>query len=267
MNQIETHTTSLNAQLTFQAHQHAFTQWIRHPDDDSLPNGISAQRMNTYRNLIFNNIESFIEHTYPITKALLPKELWRDLVNEFFQYGQCNSPYYYDISLHFKEFLEQDIAHGESSEDSSQLNPRGNIYSDYPWLRELMQFEWMELYIEMAEVEWHLDRTDLQLKTTCWILAYQYPVHTWSIQTTVDDIHVQPSCLLVYRDENFLTQVYPIHPLWAFIIDSLQTQASIQRSELEQQLEQATQIPTSEIQAVLNQLCAWLQTINLLHHP
>ena len=250
--------------LSFQSHQLAFTQWIRHPNDTTRPNGISAQRMNTYRDLIFNNIESFIEHTYPITQALLPKELWRDLIHAFVQYGQCDSPYYYDISLHFKEFLEHDIFTTESSEDSSPLNHLKHIHSDYPWLRELLQYEWMELYVEMAEVEWLNDSTDLQLKTTCWILAYQFPVHTWSVNTTVDNIQGQPSCLLVFRDQNFFTHVYPIHPLWALIIDILQTQQTIQFDAMQQQVQQATQLPAIETQEVLIHLLAWLKTLNLV---
>lgn len=257
--------TALNtASLDFQSHQRAFTQWIRHPDDDSLPNEISAQRMNTYRDLIFNNIESFVEHTYPIAKALLPNKLWRELIEAFFQYGQCDSPYYYDISLHFKDFVDQDALNSESPEDSSPLNHLKEIHSDYPWLRELMQYEWMELYVEMAEVEWLNDSADLQLKTTCWILAYQYPVHTWSVNTTADEIQVQPSCLLVFRDQNFLTHVYPIHPLWAFIIDTLQTQKTIQLDALQEQVQQTTQLPTIEVQEVLNHLLTWMQTLNLL---
>lgn len=257
--------TDLNAPLLpFQSHQRAFTQWIRHPDDDALPNGISAQRMNTYRDLIFNNIASFVEHTYPIAKALLPSELWDDLINAFFQYGQCNSPYYYDISLHFKDFLEEDSFNRESSKKSIHLNHLKNIHSDYPWLRELIQYEWMELYVEMAEVDWQEDRTDLQLKTTCWILAYQYPVHTWSIHTPVNDIQVQSSCLLVFRDQQFLTHVYPIHPMWAFIIDTMQTQEAIQLGELKERLLQATQLPATEVQEVMNHLFIWLRSVNLL---
>ncbi len=250
--------------LNFQSHQHAFTQWIRHPDEAPLPIGISSQRMNTYRNLIFNNIESFVEHTFPIAKALLPNELWRSLIDEFFQYGQCDSPYYYDISLHFKEFLEQDIFDSESSTDSSPLNHLKNLHSDYPWLRELMQYEWMELYVEMAEVEWQNDNPDLQLKTTCWILAYQYPVHTWAVNTTADEIQVQPSCLLVFRDQKFMTHVYPIHPMWAFIIDTLQTQEMIRIDALKDHVQQTTQLPAAEVHEVLNNVFAWLQTIDLL---
>lgn len=250
--------------LNFQSHQHAFTQWIRHPDEASLPNGISSQRMNTYRNLIFNNIESFVEHTYPITQALLPNELWRDVIKAFFQHGQCDSPYYYDISLHFKEFLEQDLFNDESSTNSSPLNHLKNIHSDYPWLRELMQYEWMELYVEMAEVDWKNDNAELQLKTTCWILAYQYPVHTWSENTTVNDIQALPTCLLVFRDQNFLTQIYPIHPLWAFVIDTLQTQEVIQLDALQKQLQQTTHLPVSEVKDTLDNLFAWLQTLDLL---
>lgn len=261
MNNIELN----NNPLPFQKHQLAFTQWIRHPDNDALPNGISAQRMNTYRDLIFNNIESFVEHTYPITKALLPNELWRDLIEAFFKYGQCDSPYYYDISLHFKEFLELDTFNGESSIDYSHLNHLKNIHSDHPWLRELMQYEWMELYVEMAEVDWQNDSADFQLKTTCWILAYQYPVHTWSIHTTANDIQAQPTCLLVYRDENFLTHIYPLHPLWAFIIDTLQTQEAIQLNVLQEQLEQTTQLPAAEVKEVLDNVLSWLKSLNLIH--
>lgn len=260
MTTTETH-TSLRP---FQAHQRAFTQWIRHPDETALPCDISAKRMNTYRDLIFNNISSFIEHTYPVTQALLPSEIWQNLIDEFFQYGQCDSPYYYDISMHFKDFLDQNIFNHESSETHTLLHPFKDIHNEYPWLRELLQYEWMQLYVEMAEIEWHPDRNELQLKTTCWVLAYQYPVQTWSVDTMKQDLHAQPTCLLVYRDENFLTQVYPIHPLWALIIDTLQTHASIQRSELEQQLQQATQLPTAQITEMLNQVCTWLKTINLL---
>ncbi len=252
------------ASLPFQKHQLAFTHWIRHPDKDALPNDISAQRMNTYRNLIFNNIESFVEHTYPITQALLPNALWRDLIENFFQCGQCDSPYYYDISLHFKEFLERDISNEASPKHTIHLNPIKNIHSNYPWLRELMQYEWMELYVEMAEVDWRNDCADLQLKTTCWILAYQYPVHTWSENTTNDDIQVQPTCLLVYRDENFLIHVYPLHPLWAFIVETLQTSGAIQLNVLQEQLEHTTQLPASEVQEVLTNVFAWLKSLNLL---
>ncbi|GAC1371989.1 MAG: hypothetical protein NVS3B3_05460 [Aquirhabdus sp.] len=265
MNSIEPNSAPLN----FQSHQLAFTHWIRHPDHASLPNGISLQRMNTYRNLIFNNIESFVEHTYPITKAFLPNALWRDLIEAFFQYGQCDSPYYYDISLHFKEFLEQDAfnresVNGETSEDSSHLNHLKNIHTDYPWLRELMQYEWMQLYVEMAETEWRKDCADLQLKTICWILAYQYPVHTWSVNTTANDIQAQPTCLLVFRDKNFLTQIYPMHPLWAFIINTLQTQETTRLATLQEQLQQTTHLPVAEVHEVLNNVFAWLQTLNLL---
>lgn len=257
--------TELNpASLDFQSHQLAFTQWIRHPDADSLPNGISAQRMNTYRNLIFNNIESFVEHTYPIAKALLPKEVWKNWIDGFFQYGQCDSPYYYDISLHFKEFLDQEIFNGESPKDSNPLQHLKNTHTDYPWLRELMQYEWMELYVEMAEVDWRNDSANLQLKTTCWILAYQYPVHTWSVNTTLNDIQMQPSCLLVFRDQKFLTHVYPIHPMLAFIIDTLQTQEAIQLEALQEHVQQTTQLPAIEVREVLDSLLAWLRSLNLL---
>ena len=258
--------------INFQTHQRAFTQWIRHPDHAPLPQDVSAQRMQIYRDLIFNNISSFIEHTYPVTQALLPAEIWNALVEQFFQLGQCDSPYYYDISMHFKDFVDQENFHSIAS-------PQG-LHQDYPWLRELMQYEWMELYVDMAEVTWlneqssessELDPQQLRsahsftLKTTCWLLAYQYPVHTWSTATTLTDIQHAPTCLLIYRNQNDDIQIHPLHPLWAFLIEKIQQQQTTQFNVLASQLQAITQLTQEMIDETIINLLSWLKTLTLLH--
>jgi hypothetical protein len=270
------------SQLTdaFQKHQLAFTDWIRHPDNAPAPNSISTQRLNIYRELIFNNISSFIEHTYPVTQALLPAEIWRNLIDAFFQYGQCDSPYYYDISMHFKDFLDQDLSKILiTSNGASSLTSVENLHQNHPWLRELMQYEWMELYVDMAEVTWLDDHSSeavnvdlhqltaysFKLKTTCWILAYQYPVHTWSTATCLVDIQPSPTCLLIYRDQNFDLKIHTLHPLWAFFIDTLQSQEITNFSSLTALLQENTQLAQEMIDETLINVLNWLKTLTLLH--
>ncbi len=264
----------------FQQHQLAFTDWIRHGGSAREPNNISKARLNIYRELIFNNISSFIEQTYPITQALLPSEIWHNLIDLFFQYGQCDSPYYYDISLHFKDFLDQDTAKTPiQNAEASYHVFLPNIHHDYPWLRELMQYEWMELFVDMAEVTWLDDpspevmnvdlhqRTSQQflLKTTSWVLGYQYPVHTWSTSMSLADIQLMPSCLLIFRDQNYTIQVHSLHPLWALFIDTLQSQEMVNFRSLTELIQQNTQLDQSVIDETLIHILTWLKKLTLLH--
>lgn len=275
-----THSNTSPMIESFQNHQLAFTRWIRHPDSAPAPNNISTHRLNIYRELIFNNISSFIEHTYPVSQALLPDEVWLNLIDAFFKSGQCDSPYYYDISMHFKDFLEQDLSKVlEINNDTSSLSCLENLHQDYPWLRELMQYEWMELYVDMADVTWLDDHTSealdvdlhslnqqkFQLKTTCWILAYQYPVHTWSTATSIADIQLTPTCLLIYRDQNFDLKIHPLHPLWAFFIDTLQSQEMTDFKSLAVLLQENTQLVQDVIDETLINVLTWLNNLTLLH--
>jgi hypothetical protein len=273
------HLPDISQKDHFQHHQQAFTHWIRHPDHAPLPNHVSAQRMTIYRELVFNNISSFIEHTYPVTQALLPSELWQGLIDVFFQNGQFDSQYYYDISLHFKDFLDQDLSKIVAQTNEPTLASLQSLHEDYPWLRELMQYEWMELYVDMADVTWlddsstspYLDHEQLipthsfTLKTTCWLLAYQYPVHTWSTRTSLAEIELTPTCLLIYRDQHYDIQVHSLHPLWAYCIETMQSLELTDFSNLSLQLQETTQLAKEMIDETLINLLSWLKTLTLLH--
>jgi hypothetical protein len=262
----------------FQTHQLAFTHWIRHPNNAPLPNRVSAQRMMIYRELVFNNISSFIEHTYPVTQALLPPEIWQSLIDAFFQHGQCNSPYYYDISLHFKDFLDQNLSNPQALNNEKNIVSLQSLHENFPWLRELIQYEWMELYVDMIDVMWLGDSVtsydidhelftsehSLTLKTTCWLLAYQYPVHTWTTSTSLREIQSTPTCLLIYRDQRYEIQIHTLHPLWAFFIETMQSQEISDFSTLTLQLQKTTQLTKDVIDETLINLLNWLKKLTLL---
>jgi len=78
--------------------QQQFCDWIRDPDLE-LPQALPAERMHIYRDLLFNNVCSFIDLVYPVARAMLPELKWQQLLSEFFQKAQCRSPLYNDISL------------------------------------------------------------------------------------------------------------------------------------------------------------------------
>ncbi|WP_162818050.1 HvfC family RiPP maturation protein [Aquirhabdus parva] len=275
----------------FQQHQRAFTQWIRHPNTAPIPDQIESRRMQTYRDLIFNNVSSFIEHTYPITQAMLPSETWAMLIDNFFKYGQCDSPYYYDISLHFREFLNQEPQEEfknkgvEDTEYKKTSNLIQQTHHCYPWLKELLQYEWMALYVDMTETLW-LDDTfgskpvpeptllkfkmlnkdiPITLKTTCWVLAYQYPVHTWSQDNAPARPEIAPTCLLIFRNQDFQMRVFSLHPLWAYLIELIQTKTACTIHHLIQQLSIATQYTEKASRTEVKALIKWLLSINLFH--
>ena len=277
--------------VDFQQHQRAFTHWIRHPHTAPIPDQIEYRRMQTYRDLIFNNVRSFIEHTYPIAQAMLPSEVWDMLIDGFFKYGQCDSPYYYDISLHFREFLDQapqkelenKDAEGTVCQRASDLIQQ--THQRYPWLRELLHYEWMALYVDMAETLWLDDAlgskiipkpnplkfktlnkdVPITLKTTCWVLAYQYPVHTWSQDNAQARPEIAPTCLLIFRNQDFQMRVFSLHPLWAYLIELIQTETACTIHHLIQQLSIATQYTEKASSKQVKALIKWLLSINLLH--
>ena len=61
--------------------------------------------MHIYRDLLFNNVCSFIDFSLSRGSVMLPELKWQELLSEFFQKAQCRSPLYNDISLEFREYL------------------------------------------------------------------------------------------------------------------------------------------------------------------
>jgi len=241
----------------FQETQRAFTHWIRHPDQTATPDGIASERMQVYHELIFHNIQSFIEHTYPVTQAMLPGEVWQRLVRTFYQTAQCDSPFYYDIPLQFREWLDQTTSDAIIT-----------LHHDYPWLRELLHYEWLELYVDMAETSWTIHPAcaddHVRLTTSCWVLAYHYPVHTWTADHTPDHPAPAPVCLVIYRDEDDQSHVNVVSPIMALVIDALSPDQPIRRETLIQQLSQATQSNHNDAAESVQSILDWLQERRLL---
>ena len=71
----------------FQQYQFAFAGHIRNPRQNKRPQGVPAQRMKVYNDLLYNNLESFLLACFPVLRTVLGKRKWAKLVRDFFRYS------------------------------------------------------------------------------------------------------------------------------------------------------------------------------------
>lgn len=231
--------------------QQAFCAWIRDPRSD-LPAEFVTERMQVYRTLLFNNVSSFINLVYPIARTLLSETKWQSLLQDFFQNAQNQSPFYNDISLQFREYLDE------------QQHP---VLQEYPWLAELLQFEWLELYLDTVEIEEKTfsPASAWQLNTHIWILVYQYPVYLWT--TEQQYFEHSPSAVMVWRNHHYQVCVEPLSPLFACLIEQLNLKA-LTEQELKQLI--YTTVPDlseQEVEQQLKLLSERFTELDLLYIP
>jgi len=182
----------------FVRQQYAFAAHIRNPEQFPRPEGIEARRMAVYRELFYNNVESFIANTYPVLRQIMVEEHWHAMVQDYFANHLAQTPLFPEMPREFLKYLEQ--------ERKPQLD-------DPPFLIELAHYEWVELALSLFD-----DKTDnTKIDSTgdllegvpvvsplAWILSYHFPVHKISptFQPRQADT-VNPTYLVVYRDKAF----------------------------------------------------------------
>ncbi len=157
----------------FQQLQREMTDWLREPAHKPAPD-VEPRRLAIYRELFFNNVRDFVENAYPTLKSLLPEAQWSALVADFFAEHRCQSPYFRDISLEFRQWMEL---------------ARADLLDEHPWMQELLHYEWVELAAECAEVDEDVAAVDRDgdlldgmpvVVAAAWPLVYRWPVHTFA---------------------------------------------------------------------------------------
>jgi hypothetical protein len=186
---------SAKAEAAFIRQQYSFAAHIRDPQANPAPANIEDRRMGIYRELFFNNIEGFLNSSFPVLRQLFDEDDWLALARDFFARHHCHSPLFLEIPREFLGYLEHE---------------RGEHEDDPPFMRELAHYEWVELALSIAENEEAGEadpRGDLLsgqpvLSSLAWPLVYQYPVHKISPEFQPEQPGEQPVYLLVYRDGN-----------------------------------------------------------------
>jgi len=239
----------------FQATQKQMTDWLREPHSKPAP-GVERRRLDIYRELFFNNVRDFVETAYPVLKSLLPENEWNELVSRFFAEHRCVSPYFRDISLEFRTWIE---------------GGQPEWQAIHPWGVELLHYEWVELAAECAEAE--EDAAACQpdgdllagipfVQSCVWPLVYRWPVHALSAEHPPTFAPpAEPVCLLVFRDSEDAVHFLEVNPVSARLVEMLQAHAPCSGRDLLLQLAAEAGYTGPGVDAFVQAGAAMLETL------
>ncbi|GIV29849.1 MAG: hypothetical protein KatS3mg028_0915 [Bacteroidia bacterium] len=154
--------------------QSLLAEYTRTGDVSLLPQlkGTKEKGIRYYRHLIFNIIWDGVSNAYPITTDFFGEEKMKDIVNDFFRHHRCQTFQVWQMPLEFKDYL---------------IQHRNDLIHQYPFLPDLLLFEWMEIEIFMMPDEelpaysgkGNILKDKLILNPEMQILNLQYPVHIY----------------------------------------------------------------------------------------
>lgn len=228
------------AKPAFIQRQYAFAAHIRNPAQNPAPAGIEDRRMGIYRDLFYNNVESFLANGFPVLRGLMNDTDWHALARDFFATHHCHSPLFLEIPREFLNYLERE---------------RGERADDFPFLYELAHYEWVELALSIAEtdkrgaVEPEGDLLDGQplLSPVAWPLSYRYPVHRIGPDFIPESAGEQNTYLLVYRDSADEVGFIELNPVSARLFALLQERPERSGRQTLQQIAEELQHPDPDI--------------------
>ena len=182
----------------FKKTQYNFAAHLQDPEKNPAPADIEDRRMKIYRELIYNNIESFLSNGFPILRSLLDETSWHEMVRDFIRSHTSQTPYFLEISQEFLRYLQEERGQEE----------RGSVAGDLPFMLELAHYEWVELALDVSPEEFDPEvRTEGDLlagvpvvSPLAWRLSYQYPVHMIGPDFQPQHPPEQPTFLVVYRN-------------------------------------------------------------------
>ena len=132
--------------------------------------GINHKGIKYYRHLIFNIIQDGITNAYPILTDFLGEHEMNNLIHRFFSNHRCQTYQVWQMPKEFKEYV---------------IQQESNLIETYPFIPDLLLFEWMEIELFMMEDDeipkyqptGNILKDKLVLNPEIQILSMQYPVH------------------------------------------------------------------------------------------
>ncbi len=194
-----------------------FTQHMRDPESNPAPEGIEDRRIGVYRELVYNNIESFIANSFPVLRKITPDDRWHEMLRDYVCNHQAHTPLFPRMPLEFIQYLE----------DERQGHPE-----DPDFILELAAYEWAEIAVSLDTREIELDGIDVEgdLLSGIPVLnpiviphTYQYPVHQISPDYLPDTPPETPTYLLVYRRKDDEVGFLELNLVSARLIECIQS--------------------------------------------
>ena len=197
---------------TLQQLQTRFAAHLRDPEHNSAPGYIPDARMQVYRELYFNNIQSLLAANFPVIKRTLGPARWLERVRTFCRDHRAHTPLFTEIGQEFIHFL-----------DATPID------TDSPWLLELAHYEWIELALQISDAPLPAhdpggDLLDGVPVCSPWIraLAYQWPVHRIGPEYQPTQVPAQPTLLLARRQADGSITFSELSPLLYRLLERLE---------------------------------------------
>ena len=174
--------------------QYRFAAHIRDPEHQPAPPDVEDRRMAIYRELFYNNVEGFISNTFPVLREIFDDSRWHAMVRDFFIQHLAKTPLFLEIPREFLAWLE-----------NSQITQA----DDFPFIKELAHYEWVELALSVSEESCEQENIDRQgnfltgipvLSPLAWHLSYHYPVHEIGPDKQPQQPGETDTQLVVYRN-------------------------------------------------------------------
>jgi len=235
--------TELHAKADFKQTQYAFAAHIRDPQRHPCPQDVEDRRMNIYRELFYNNVESFMASSFPVLRNIMKDEHWHALIRDYFSRHKAGTPLFPEMPREFLHYLQNE-------HEPQDNNP--------PFLLELAHYEWVELALTLADEE--TDYTQINssgdllehhpvLSSLAWPLQYNYPVHQIGPDYLPDKPADNPTYIIVYRNQNDEIGFLEINPVTARLLQLLSEQPARSGRNILEQI--ATEINHSSPEVVV----------------
>ncbi len=206
--------------------QRDFAACIRDPARGDLPPGVAPRRMQVYRELFFNNVESLLAGNFPVIRTLHADADWNALIAAFLHDHRAQTPLFPEIGREFLRWLEQRREDGRD---------------DAPFLLELAHYEWAELALALDEQEIAAIAHDAAGDVVAgvpvpsplaWVLGYRFPVHRISSGFRPTAAPPEPTLLLLIRDRSDNVSFLEINALTAALIERLQANTTARGADV-----------------------------------
>lgn len=240
------------SKMTLRKIQESFINHIRDPDNYPPVVGVDERRMVVYRELMFNNMVSFVTNSFPVLHSLYQGSAWQSLIRKFFIEHDCQSPYFVNIGGEFVDYL---------------ANSYQACQDDPVFLVELAHYEWVELEVSIRKgrdeqqpmLPHLLGKTQIVVSYVAWPLTYRFAVHQISTEHIPDQPVEGGVHLIVYRDSADTVQFMEINNMTAILIQQIVDQPGISINQIHADLANTypqfnQQVLASGIDQMLNKL-------------
>ncbi len=205
-----------NKAESFKDVQNVFTQHMRDPDNNPAPEGVEDRRLAVYRELVYNNIQSFIGNSFPVIRKITADEQWHEMLRDYVSHHKAHTPLFPKMPQEFIQYLEHE---------------RGEHPEDYPFLLELAHYEWLEIALAIDTRDIELSKIDQNgdllegipvLNRISMTLAYTWPVHEIGPNNLPTTPPNEKTYIIVCRKQDDEVGFVVLNPVSAKLVEYLQ---------------------------------------------